>query len=114
MAWLKRISTCHTIKGIPNNVYYWGTVQITIGDRTETVNFFHTHKRGVDRIFVDHPLFLAKVVEFSSFFIFLQHLPVLFSGAMVRFRIVSMQMDFGDCNHLLKLPKCCCRPVTDS
>lgn len=42
----------------------WDTntpTEITIGDRTETVNFFHTHKRGVDRIFVDHPLFLAKV-----------------------------------------------------
>jgi granule-bound starch synthase len=42
----------------------WDTntpIEITIGDRTETVNFFHTHKRGVDRIFVDHPLFLAKV-----------------------------------------------------
>lgn len=42
----------------------WDTntpTEITIGDRTETVNFFHTHKRGVDRIFIDHPLFLAKV-----------------------------------------------------
>lgn len=41
----------------------WDTntpLEITIGNRTETVNFFHTHKRGVDRIFVDHPLFLAK------------------------------------------------------
>ena len=36
-------------------------MQITINGRTEKVNFFHTHKRGVDRIFVDHPLFLAKV-----------------------------------------------------
>lgn len=36
-------------------------MQITIGDRTEMVNFFHTHKRGVDRIFVDHPLYLSKV-----------------------------------------------------
>ncbi|KAG0556017.1 hypothetical protein KC19_11G019700 [Ceratodon purpureus] len=42
----------------------WDTntpLEITINGRTETVNFFHTHKRGVDRIFVDHPLFLAKV-----------------------------------------------------
>jgi granule-bound starch synthase len=42
----------------------WDTntpLEITIGNRTETVNFFHTHKRGVDRIFIDHPLFLAKV-----------------------------------------------------
>ncbi|XP_024402880.1 granule-bound starch synthase 1, chloroplastic/amyloplastic [Physcomitrium patens] len=42
----------------------WDTstpTEITIGDRTEMVNFFHTHKRGVDRIFVDHPLYLSKV-----------------------------------------------------
>ncbi|CAM6022266.1 unnamed protein product [Sphagnum balticum] len=42
----------------------WDTdksVQITVGDRTETVRFFHTYKRGVDRVFLDHPFFLAKV-----------------------------------------------------
>jgi len=27
----------------------------------ETVGFFHEKKKGVDRVFVDHPLFLAKV-----------------------------------------------------
>jgi granule-bound starch synthase len=32
-----------------------------VGDRTETVRFFHTYKRGVDRVFLDHPFFLAKV-----------------------------------------------------
>jgi hypothetical protein len=26
------------------------------------VRFFHCYKRGVDRVFVDHPLFLEKVV----------------------------------------------------
>ena len=25
------------------------------------VGYFHEHKKGVDRVFVDHPLFLAKV-----------------------------------------------------
>uniref|UniRef100_A0A0D9WED4 Starch synthase, chloroplastic/amyloplastic n=1 Tax=Leersia perrieri TaxID=77586 RepID=A0A0D9WED4_9ORYZ len=42
----------------------WDTnvlVEVNIGDRTETVRFFHCHKRGVDRVFVDHPMFLEKV-----------------------------------------------------
>nr|BAI44033.1 granule-bound starch synthase I [Amaranthus cruentus]BAJ09326.1 granule bound starch synthase I [Amaranthus caudatus]BAJ09327.1 granule bound starch synthase I [Amaranthus cruentus]BAJ09328.1 granule bound starch synthase I [Amaranthus hypochondriacus] len=37
------------------------TVEFQVGNRTETVRYFHTYKRGVDRIFVDHPLFLARV-----------------------------------------------------
>ncbi|XP_074582770.1 granule-bound starch synthase 1, chloroplastic/amyloplastic-like [Curcuma longa] len=42
----------------------WDTavlVELKVGDRIETVRFFHCYKRGVDRVFVDHPLFLAKV-----------------------------------------------------
>jgi granule-bound starch synthase len=42
----------------------WDTdvqVEIKVGDRIETVRFFHSYKRGVDRVFVDHPLFLQKV-----------------------------------------------------
>ncbi|CAI0408920.1 unnamed protein product [Linum tenue] len=42
----------------------WDTcvfVAIQVGDKVETVRFFHCHKRGVDRVFVDHPLFLEKV-----------------------------------------------------
>ncbi|OAY56252.1 granule-bound starch synthase 1, chloroplastic/amyloplastic isoform X1 [Manihot esculenta] len=42
----------------------WDTsvsVEIKIGDRIETVRFFHSYKRGVDRVFVDHPMFLEKV-----------------------------------------------------
>eukprot|EP01018_Ginkgo_biloba_P024584 Gb_26227 [translate_table: standard] len=42
----------------------WDTevlVELKVGDKTETVRFFHSYKRGVDRIFVDHPMFLAKV-----------------------------------------------------
>ncbi|CAL5374158.1 unnamed protein product [Camellia sinensis] len=41
----------------------WDThvlLQIKIGDRIETVRFFHCYKRGVDRVFVDHPMFLEK------------------------------------------------------
>ncbi|KAG5397701.1 hypothetical protein IGI04_019515 [Brassica rapa subsp. trilocularis] len=41
----------------------WDTcvvVQIKVGDKVEDVRFFHCYKRGVDRVFVDHPLFLAK------------------------------------------------------
>ncbi|KAI5063806.1 hypothetical protein GOP47_0020476 [Adiantum capillus-veneris] len=37
------------------------TCELLVGDKVELVRFFHTHKRGVDRVFVDHPLFLAKV-----------------------------------------------------
>lgn len=43
----------------------WDTcvvVQIKVGDKVENVRFFHCYKRGVDRVFVDHPIFLAKVV----------------------------------------------------
>lgn len=42
----------------------WDTgvlVELRVGDRIETVRFFHCYKRGVDRVFVDHPMFLAKV-----------------------------------------------------
>lgn len=42
----------------------WDTnvlVEIKVGDRIETVRFFHCYKRGVDRVFVDHPSFLEKV-----------------------------------------------------
>ncbi|KAF3972493.1 hypothetical protein CMV_003994 [Castanea mollissima] len=42
----------------------WDTsvlVEMKVGDRIETVRFFHCYKRGVDRVFVDHPTFLEKV-----------------------------------------------------
>ncbi|KAI8569921.1 hypothetical protein RHMOL_Rhmol02G0315400 [Rhododendron molle] len=42
----------------------WDTkvvIEIKVGDRIETVRFFHCYKRGVDRVFVDHPMFLEKV-----------------------------------------------------
>lgn len=42
----------------------WDTnvlVEVKVGDRIETVRFFHCYKRGVDRVFVDHPCFLEKV-----------------------------------------------------
>nr|O82627.1 RecName: Full=Granule-bound starch synthase 1, chloroplastic/amyloplastic; AltName: Full=Granule-bound starch synthase I; Short=GBSS-I; Flags: Precursor [Antirrhinum majus]CAA06958.1 granule-bound starch synthase [Antirrhinum majus] len=42
----------------------WDTsvvVEIKVGDSIETVRFFHCYKRGVDRVFVDHPIFLEKV-----------------------------------------------------
>ncbi|KAJ8764944.1 hypothetical protein K2173_010409 [Erythroxylum novogranatense] len=42
----------------------WDTsvfVEIQVGDRIEAVRFFHCYKRGVDRVFVDHPFFLEKV-----------------------------------------------------
>jgi granule-bound starch synthase len=42
----------------------WDTgvsIDIKVGDKTESVRFFHIYKRGVDRVFVDHPWFLEKV-----------------------------------------------------
>lgn len=36
-------------------------LQVNVGDTVETVRFFHCYKRGVDRVFVDHPMFLEKV-----------------------------------------------------
>lgn len=36
-------------------------MQLRVGNRIETVRFFHCYKRGVDRVFVDHPMFLEKV-----------------------------------------------------
>ncbi|KAK8512010.1 hypothetical protein V6N13_073845 [Hibiscus sabdariffa] len=42
----------------------WDTsvvVELKVGDKVETVRFFHCYKRGVDRVFVDHPMFLEKV-----------------------------------------------------
>ncbi|CAM6105177.1 unnamed protein product [Calypogeia fissa] len=42
----------------------WDTntpIELKVGDKIETVRLFHTFKRGVDRVFVDHPSFLAKV-----------------------------------------------------
>ena len=41
-------------------------LQLKVGDRTEKVRYFHCYKRGVDRVFVDHPLFLAKVGIFLN------------------------------------------------
>ncbi|KAI4346461.1 hypothetical protein L6164_007355 [Bauhinia variegata] len=42
----------------------WDTcvlVEVKVEDRIETVRFFHCYRRGVDRVFVDHPLFLERV-----------------------------------------------------
>uniref|UniRef100_A0A3Q7IRF5 Starch synthase, chloroplastic/amyloplastic n=3 Tax=Solanum lycopersicum TaxID=4081 RepID=A0A3Q7IRF5_SOLLC len=42
----------------------WDTsvaLEVKVGDSIEIVRFFHCYKRGVDRVFVDHPMFLEKV-----------------------------------------------------
>ncbi|KAJ7963419.1 Starch synthase, chloroplastic/amyloplastic [Quillaja saponaria] len=42
----------------------WDTeveVEVQLGDTTSKVRFFHCYKRGVDRVFIDHPIFLEKV-----------------------------------------------------
>lgn len=38
----------------------WDT-STTINVLGEEIRFFHSNKSGVDRVFVDHPMFLAKV-----------------------------------------------------
>ncbi|KAH9731251.1 Granule-bound starch synthase 1 /amyloplastic [Citrus sinensis] len=48
----------------------WDTdvvIELKVGDKIEKVRFFHCHKRGVDRVFVDHPWFLAKGVSEVAF-----------------------------------------------
>eukprot|EP00898_Chlorokybus_atmophyticus_P008480 jgi/Chlat1/8633/Chrsp86S00658 len=37
------------------------TAEVDVGGKKETVRFFHTYKRGVDRVFVDHEWFLSRV-----------------------------------------------------
>lgn len=39
-------------------------LQVKVGDSIEIVRFFHCYKRGVDRVFVDHPMFLEKVSKY--------------------------------------------------
>ncbi|GKV13173.1 hypothetical protein SLEP1_g24229 [Rubroshorea leprosula] len=42
----------------------WDTgvaIEVKVGYITEKVRFFHCYKRGVDRVFIDHPMFLEKV-----------------------------------------------------
>nr|ABU98330.1 granule-bound starch synthase I [Austrostipa aristiglumis] len=42
----------------------WDTsviAEIKVADSYERVRFFHCYKRGVDRVFIDHPSFLEKV-----------------------------------------------------
>ena len=46
--------------------YYdaWDTefsCEVPLGEGTTRVRFFHAYKKGVDRVFVDHPLFLERV-----------------------------------------------------
>jgi hypothetical protein len=38
----------------------WDT-SVVVDVDGESVRFFHAHKKGVDRVFIDHPSFLAKV-----------------------------------------------------
>merc|ERR1711906_87150 len=42
------------------------TAEVPMGDEMTTVRFFHAFKKGVDRVFVDHPLFLEKVWGLSK------------------------------------------------
>merc|ERR1711998_160886 len=37
------------------------TAEVPLGESSTTVRFFHAYKKGVDRVFIDHPLFLEKV-----------------------------------------------------
>lgn len=42
------------------------TAEVPLGEGTTTVRFFHAYKKGVDRVFVDHPLFLERVWGLSK------------------------------------------------
>ncbi|KAA3454853.1 granule-bound starch synthase 1, chloroplastic/amyloplastic-like [Gossypium australe] len=53
--------TCVTVDvRFPNPVLFL-IYTLKVGEEILTVRFFHCYKRGVDRIFVDHPVFLEKV-----------------------------------------------------
>ncbi|XP_078448387.1 UDP-Glycosyltransferase superfamily protein [Wolffia australiana] len=42
----------------------WDTsvlLELQVAGKSHTVRFFHCRKKGVDRVFIDHPLFLEKV-----------------------------------------------------
>ncbi|KAM7525962.1 hypothetical protein LguiA_015864 [Lonicera macranthoides] len=61
-------ANCHRVMTVsPRYDQYkdaWDTnviLEIKVGDKIEKVRFFHCYKRGVDRVFVDHPSFLEKV-----------------------------------------------------
>ena len=42
------------------------TAEIPFGEATTSVRFFHCSKKGVDRVFVDHPLYLERVWGLSK------------------------------------------------
>ena len=42
------------------------TAEVPLGEGKTTVRFFHAYKKGVDRVFVDHPLFLERVWGLSK------------------------------------------------
>lgn len=47
----------------------WDTefeAEVNLGETTTNVRFFHCFKKGVDRVFIDHPLFLEKVWGMSK------------------------------------------------
>ena len=47
----------------------WDTdfeAEVPLGESSTKVRFFHCYKKGVDRVFVDHPLFLEKVWGLSK------------------------------------------------
>ncbi|CAL5415628.1 unnamed protein product [Camellia sinensis] len=58
--WASCYDSFPTLRLVQRCMGYSCSSLIKIGDRIETVRFFHCYKRGVDRVFVDHPMFLEK------------------------------------------------------
>lgn len=71
----------------------WDTcvvVELQVGEAVETVRFFHCYKRGVDRVFVDHPLFLAKVWGKTKSMIYGPNAGVDYEDNQLRFSLLSL------------------------
>ncbi|KAH6786157.1 hypothetical protein C2S51_038612 [Perilla frutescens var. frutescens] len=71
----------------------WDTsvvVEIQVGDKVETVGFFHCYKRGVDRVFVDHPLFLEKVWGKTKSKVYGPSAGVDYEDNQLRFSLLSL------------------------
>ncbi|CAN6466289.1 unnamed protein product [Victoria cruziana] len=64
-------------------------VQVKVGNRTETVRFFHSYKRGVDRVFVDHPWFRAEDCGITASNIYGQTTAIDYQDYQLRLSLLS-------------------------
>ncbi|GBG90437.1 hypothetical protein CBR_g50684 [Chara braunii] len=63
------------------------TAEVSLGGEVATVRFFHSRNRGVDRVFVDHPLFLETVWGMTGQKIYGERVGVEYPENPMRFAI---------------------------